>query len=991
MMTKKTAILLQCLCLYLSALPLPAQKRPEVIKAEQDAADNAAHDALSNNTNVSYCSSVSQTTQDKFIDSQNYYHTVSGQILDRVNQEHQLLKASGERSDVLEAQINASAGSGYTEDPNVSSGSTAPSTSQEDQDSADAAHTSITSADAAADAGAFAHSGCDYNEATGECPLSGPLYRQYEQLKSTAQEGINAAIQFAKEQSEILRFTENAKLHNSDYELFEALLSDKNSPEGRQSQASNLDIAAKTAAAAKNLSCNPATGHDSKAYHLYRAASAVYLTALVNDTSYHGEGANCRAKEDLAQGGLHNEQVNTLERVTNLQEALFANICLRTTPREVPLQKKCEEHIKKIFVNNPDFLNMPLTRDNALIIFKAAHKAAITELKNKWLKIKIAHEQIKKGKERVQYYKDWIVKVTALIILAEIYAANFKSQGDACAASFSGCAPTPFWDLATFWKGRYILYMATLATLERQVRRWKKFVKEWEKKLAEAKVYTHLACNENDAKSETSLVKAQAEQAKKDLREHIEREKNKFLRRIHDTLRNSSPQKTSLLNILFPPAYAAPTTPVATRKALGIGRGTYAFGQFIVNRNREWFLLSQDVNSHLTWPTDDKDLYPLAFLDENQAENYNDIDAHIDTLKGMMYEPLLKSLDGKKDYDNQAMESLGFPLPETRVLTTARMIKMIEENLKDTKDVLKTAAEQLDKYQGLLTKTKERLPLGQQGLVAAPLKIEKKVHCATGEGTSFRFDSTCSCRKTNTCTSFNFPKFGQLGKPNEFNLVEGLGNDILSGKLESANVKGSKLKKMSSIYKDTPVSGKKSPQARVSSLTKQGKGLGKGRGKGSSPSSPLPARTYPSSAVVNKNRDSGGGGSSGQSSNNALSLNAPGSTKGKTAASSLRNGGNSSATSMLDQNAANNSSSSGIKLPPLSSIRAFRNDNLNDSSYTTNNNTNNNNNKRHLANKDKSDNITASQPLHGKDPSIFKIITRRYIKSAYPVLLKKNH
>ena len=851
-MNRKLIVFIIYYCLLLPHLPLRA-KQEEVKKAEQDASDNAAHDSRSDNTNLSYCGSLSQTTQQKYQDGKQYYETFNQQLLDELKKEHGQLIEEATLSDSLESKIDKTAGqqfsqsgqeqakdidarqkklkreiedfkkntilplekknAGYTGEkggPRELPALTRAKNKlremerqynrmgrplEKQQGNILSSEASLRASDRDNESGAYAQSGCTYNQSTGECTLTGPLYQNNERLIHLARRGVQEAEKFAKLKVEQLQLAEIKNAHNSDYKLFEALLSDKDNPESRKTLQSNLNLAAKTAAAAKNLSCRPIAEKDSKAYHLYRAASAVFLTALINDTTYYEESANCRATEKFTEDS-HNKQINTLEKVTNLHENLFANLCLRTEPEEKDLQEKCRQHIKKIFGPNPKYLEMPHTRDNALKMFKAAHKAALSELKNKWLLIKTANEQIKKGKERIKENQRKLLIVLALRAAAKALGINYDAKANACAARTPTCSTFAQLKAQAFkwWKKVSDYYILEIYYLL-QIMRWKAFVKKWQKKLSQAKKHTHLTCNQKEAERESTQIRRLVEKSKQQLTEEIVKEKNKILNSIHDNLK----PKTSLqyfdplpivLSILLTPAHAAPPK-VSTSKSLGLGYGTWSFQQFLLNRNQSWFLLAQDINPHLTWPPDDK-LYSLAYLDENQASNYS-----IKTLESSL-EPLLKSLASHKD-----VQARGFPLPETRVLSTAQTINLIEGNLIDTKNTLRVVANQLDTYVKLLKKAKERLPLGQKGLVESPsAPTTKEVHCAQGKEENLEFDRTCECAKNDSCAKFNFPQFGKIDAPaNEYLLVQGIAKDTLKGKLQSANVKSSQLEKKNAIYK----------------------------------------------------------------------------------------------------------------------------------------------------------------------------------------------
>ena len=1039
---KNPTIFIVCYCLLLPGFPLQA-KPEEVDKAEQDAADNTAHDRRSDNTNISYCGSLSQITKEKYQNGKKYYEAFKKQLLDQVKKEQGQLTREATLSDHLESKIDKTSGSQFTQGgqqqaKNINakqeklkrkiehfkkytlpplkkkndeyrsksddSGELPAYTRakrklkemehqynymgrplQEQQGNILASEVSMKTSDQDNEAGAYAQSGCRYNNDTGECTLTGPLYQNNEHLRLLAQRGIQEAEKFAKLKVEQLQLTEIQNAHNSDYKLFEALLSNRDTPEARKALNSNLNLAAKTAAAAKYLSCRPKAQQDSKAYHLYRAASAVFLTALINDTSYYEDTANCRATEEFTEDP-HNKQINTLEKVTNLHENLFANLCLRTEPAEKDLQEKCQEHIRKIFGSNPQYLDMPRTRDNALKMFKAAHRAALSELKDKWLLIKTANEQIAKGKQRVKDNKRKLLTTVALRAASKALKIDYDAQAKACAARTITCSQFAYLksQALKWWKKISDYYILegyyTLQTL-----RWKKFVKKWQKKLSEAKLHTHLACNQKEAERETAQIKSLAEKSQQQLTDEIIKEKNKVLDDIHNTLKSKaylqSPEILHLVfSLLLPPLHAATPPKTSTDKALGIAYGTWSFQNFILNRNQHWFLLSQDVNPHLAWPPDNE-LYTLAYLDVNNASNYN-----IKILEELL-NPLFKSLSSDKDYTGNPVQAQGFPLPETRVLSTAKTINLIEGNLQDTKNTLRTVAKQLDTYIKLLKKAKERLPLGHKGLVEAPsIPVTKKVHCAEGKGKNLKFDSTCKCKENNSCTDFNFPEFGKLNAPgSEYRLVQDIAKDTLQGKLKSANVKASLLKEKSAIYSTS--SSRNSPSSSSSSSRqKQGSGQNTTDATGSS--------------LARKMSD-GGSGKLRSSKKTSSDHSAANLRKGALAPESAPNNLSSSLQDNHKDNVSTVNSmlrkkgeSNPIILPPL---LHFQDGSLNGHDLTSKKGVldGNNSQREHSLQKwnEESPNKReyATIPnVHPPTSNIFKIISRRYQKSAYPIFKKKQ-
>ena len=73
---------------------------------------------------------------------------------------------------------------------------------------------------------------------------------------------------------------------------------------------------------------------------------ATWLTAVVNDTDYYNEESSCMATEAITEDN-QNEQVQALERATNLSKRQLKSLCLRSRPTMDDV----------IDTSDPDFLN----------------------------------------------------------------------------------------------------------------------------------------------------------------------------------------------------------------------------------------------------------------------------------------------------------------------------------------------------------------------------------------------------------------------------------------------------------------------------------------------------------------------------------------------------------------------------------------------------------------------------------------------------------
>ena len=320
--------------------------------------------------------------------------------------------------------------------------------------------------------------------------------------------------------------------------------------------------------------------------------------------------------------------------------------------------------------------------------------------------------------------------------------------------------------------------------------RWTMFTIKWKKKLKKSRLHTHLACNQNEAIAEKDRIEQDAQNAKTKTKEAIKNAQEDFLK--------LSSKRATVFNFpsftwpsFFARAYGqGDTLHKSETKALGLVYGTTAFEEFLKKRNRNWFLQAQDVS-------------PYVNLKINEGRVN------------------LSPLDSMTDYTGKKMKKEGFPVPETRINTTGKMVGIVQDNLNQTEISLKLAWDRYATYKELVTKAKERLTLGEKGLgdtyaptadpsgdptgdpsgnpTTSPPTPVKKVHCATGSGDKITFGTSCKCRKNNSCAKFTIPKDNRFSsapssakskgkrKNKDFKNLGKAISGIFSGNLKNAN------------------------------------------------------------------------------------------------------------------------------------------------------------------------------------------------------------
>ena len=738
-------------------------------------------------------------------------------------------------------------------------------------------------------------SGC--NSTTGRssstgCVLTGPSFEKDEEISRMMNGAINQAETLATIQAERLMQLEIQNEYSGDFVLYETAMADiftgeldgevvRNQEELRMAR-SNLEIMAVATAGIKNLYCDvhPLSDSDSKSYHLLRAASATYLAANINDTSYYSNMSECRAQENYTEDD-RDMQVRTVERAANLVNLQFEALCLRVTPDDDSLKEECNEYLDEI--RGEDYKDKPKTREQALNMYQAALEAAQAELEAKNEKVMNAYENVQKGIA-------WVADVEGRIETAE----SLRNMALGLAALFyalfaASCTPFCNWGFyktATKWA----LFAAALAQLlmmsyRPELKRAKSFLAQWREKLRRAKRFSHLICNWSDAKADESRMTGIAESARTDLQNEIADRKDRVLSEVEQkleeppegtpgdlqptaptgfidrgiinplkgALKTASTEKEwdlAIYNIyrakkgavsslpydafasvkktvkkvgfavfdqLFPASFAEtsptptptppPDDPNRLAMSLGVARGSSSFEYFLVRRNEEWKKLAHDIAYGSPYSAESVHAMPnnrdpkrgqtKVFSQGRQRGNYAN--------RGLVdvENELIVDISGLSD-----TEKTGFPLPETRVVTLANIIALVTSNMTLMNDALSTIRKQRDAYVSLLNDMRQRMDMTDDGLddINTHLINNNAGKCMRQQADgSFLLDADCDCKENGNCANFGFPDFdtfapGALTENGALSLDTA--NATLKGDLKSAGIAGGKLGKNAVRTKD---------------------------------------------------------------------------------------------------------------------------------------------------------------------------------------------
>lgn len=719
----------------------------------------------------------------------------------------------------------------------------------------------------------------------------------YNQLTQMYNSTTASAQDLAVAMVEKVRNQELQATFNSDYRLYELAVDDFPADDSykylnsastfskKKMLISSMEVLGQTGAAAKDLYCvkHKISEGDSKAYYLFKAAAATYVSAEINDSRYHSGTAECRAYEDFSDDDK-DMQVRAVERAANLYDEMYEQLCLKINPTNEIQARECDKYLTQIY---GDYFKdgaggYMRTREKALDILNLSLDAAYAELQDKMQKVSTAHANVKKGEAWIK--KDLKIIATLTALLAVLYGVNSICPG--CC----GCvSPKISYVIAAI-----NFYMFTDLIKARA------FTAMWKRKRDVARHFTHLVCNQDassatevanlcrtesgnsytkneicmqlksgmvtkvkDAFSEEDQIRAFADETRKLAQEAIDKERQKvkdmlpaeFVQQQEKTSYLPDPslevkalakiagtnggyqaalgaydwlrirkgaisslryddvlpppefiddelkkfglelKKTvikgarSVAEVMFPEARAAAeiTEDKSNMKkevscsasdqsggktdlvacSVGVLKGSTSFSYFLVRRNRGWQNQALDVTrSSSRVPTG------INYMATTSGSLQNEVNA--------------------LPIENQT----GMAIPETRINTIMNLIKTITEHMALSRLAMDELYLQRQEYITLLDRMKRRLNLGIEGLddFQEIPKQARSMTCMSMQGGEFSVDPKCSCKTNNSCSTFAYPTFDGPGAvSSDSQMAFDLADASLSGNMEKANLSAGSL------------------------------------------------------------------------------------------------------------------------------------------------------------------------------------------------------
>lgn len=294
-------------------------------------------------------------------------------------------------------------------------------------------------------------------------------------------------------------------------------------------------------------------------------------------------------------------------------------------------------------------------------------------------------------------------------------------------------------------------------------------------------------------KMNSILLKAKSE---KDLLTLFSSSKNSFASKenLKEALRQIG---LELMEVVMPSAQAASIAREERRDvslsadALNIAQGTESFRYFLVQRNQQYQNLTNDITNQPQHSPADSEISPASGNQKNVAGS---VLKTVDQLAT----PFMGGATGDPIADLGELERLGFPTPETRVATIQSIYDLFTENILLLNGGIAEVAWQRDQYVQLLTDMRKRMGIDKVGLGETQLIPNNgpSAVCMVGDVSSLNFDSSCGCSQENSCTSFDYPKFSS-STPDALKNGGRLGvttaNSLMSGNLSGAALNGGRL------------------------------------------------------------------------------------------------------------------------------------------------------------------------------------------------------
>ncbi|PIK15545.1 hypothetical protein [Halobacteriovorax sp. JY17] len=880
----------------------------------------------------------------------------------------------------------------------------------------------------------------DADKAVGKARVqAGIQEKQYRDLISKIQSQEDSAeenLRIAEQRiSEVQRESE----HNADFLIFERAKGapDESTQKGRNT-ISNLEILSMASAGMTNLKCADFSRVKSRAYPLFKAATATYIANHLNTTSdYTKVAKECilkcvsleAIKADQAQPSnrkkypqFQNLKVDNATancKTDDGQDGLFENDNVASDDEDE--QYASIERMAALYRKLAEFTETKISsQQDALKLFMSAHAAALMEVTSKASLVAAAEAQLAKAEAEKKKAQSSIT--IYLAIIAILVAINSTCPG--CC----GCRAAAL-----------VAAIALLAMYRKDLAKANQDIAKWKKELQEARIHTHMMCNYpgEDANFEMlnrpstipliypksrimQQVTAQVTHPELDSKSKIattiewirnlqganqslaydERIPSKvemlgLLQRVGLYLKDSSESiGDKLTEVMFPKVLA-----VNLESGIGLHDQSGSFAQYLNMKVGAWRLQTYNASLKVNLrksPVTIEHLYPnqpmmlgfRKYMQKNSPEVYGKL-----------------------------IEQTGFPLPETRAAYLKSVVDMLTQNIEFNTQGLASVRAINNKYAELLKRAREAMEVSA-GITDAAMTIKRNPNvCMTGSGDGeMSIDESCACKSANTCTSFNMPQFGSFSagdlSTNSQFLIDGA-NSFAKGDSEGGKNSFGKMsdsssaltdirKKLTSFKITTPNSGENSKNSK-SFNSKSGAKITKSKnGSSSDSNSGLNSDSSNSNSLSRfndrnknesdeeKNKDGsaddanakGSSSTTGQNQGLLANSGAAGDKKGKKKGDSFN-------INELDFNGLESDDVSEADID-LSAINRMReNEQRRNSSNNGSNGLGGSSSGTYIGADGQVYKNTDGINLNAKT-SIFQILSKRYKMSAMPILLKKK-
>ncbi len=244
--------------------------------------------------------------------------------------------------------------------------------------------------------------------------------------------------------------------------------------------------------------------------------------------------------------------------------------------------------------------------------------------------------------------------------------------------------------------------------------------------------------------------------------------------------------------------------------ALNIAEGTESFRYFLVQRNLNFQYQTSDITNQPEHSRSDIRIANQGAPKNSKNRVLKSIDQlaqyHLD---GEIFGGFVNGIQIVKAVEDLDEEDQnGFPTPETRYMTIQKARRLLEENLQLLHGGIAEVTYQRDAYVQLLTQMRRRMGTNKTGLGETQLipNSAPSPVCMVGDVANLDFDPTCGCSQEGSCTSFEYPSF-DASTPQALKagarLSTDTANSLASGNLKGAALIGGKLvSNASAVRKD---------------------------------------------------------------------------------------------------------------------------------------------------------------------------------------------